>query len=567
MFKLIIEHFLNSRSELSIIRLVLISFLASIFNYLSLYLILPFYDIITEGNSKNYEIVHSWNAFYAHHAQIDERLAIFLFLMFIIILNIVTSVYRGYYIAFKTNLVQGIVSKSLFNNFLIAGVSDKEPGEYVNYIINESQQFVNIFFRPVCNITTSLITVALVILLLLNTSFLPTLAIGFIFLLTYGSIILITSSKLKTLGNERLEFAKRRTEISIEAINAADEIYFFGLRSRYKKIFSDATDKQINIQVFLNVLGEIPQYFIQFFVMSISLSTVFIFSIREMKNESFDGLLPIFLVFIFAALRILPECQKIYNALSLLKFSEGIADRILAQMYTKKLDVTEISIVHSDDDNLVNEECLIVKNLTVRSDIGKYECSEFIAKSGELILINGKSGSGKTTILKAILGIIPSTSSRHTIYLDKALDVCDPHEKLVSYIPQEPFIWDDSLTENIVLNSELCRERLVDVIKICKLETLMNQRGDSKLGVQGSNISGGEKKRIALARACYHGAKVIILDEITAGLDSKTETELLNNLSDIAKDKIFIMVSHSLGIIQFADRVYKMQDGRLVSKQ
>ena len=171
-------------------------------------------------------------------------------------------------------------------------------------------------------------------------------------------------------------------------------------------------------------------------------------------------------------------------------------------------------------------------------------------KLGEKILIKGKSGSGKTTLINLITGLLNPTGGEICINNDPKLKANYILQQYTAYIPQQTFIIDDSIKNNIAFGqfeSELDKLALQKAINQSSLGEYIDSlqyKINTKVGEEGARISGGQRQRIALARAFYFNKKIIILDESTNSLDKKTENMILNEILRKSEDKIIILISH-----------------------
>ena len=190
---------------------------------------------------------------------------------------------------------------------------------------------------------------------------------------------------------------------------------------------------------------------------------------------------------------------------------------------------------------------------------------------GEFLGIMGKSGSGKTTILNAI-ATIGSFNKGSISYYDKDISLFNRRmitsfrKNVISYIYQD-FKLIDSLTgyENIILPFNISKKQ-VDMDKVMKLAEILEIV--ELFNSYPENLSGGEKQRIAIARALLKDSKIILADEPTSALDSKLGEKVLRLLKTYNKvhKKSIIMASHDLRAISFTDRVIFLRDGLIYNE-
>lgn len=190
--------------------------------------------------------------------------------------------------------------------------------------------------------------------------------------------------------------------------------------------------------------------------------------------------------------------------------------------------------------------------------------------AGEQIAIVGRSGSGKTTLLHLLAGLLKPTSGevlingRPRAQFDEA--AWFDH---VSYITQHPYIFAGTLAENIAIGAsrEVSRDEIVEAAQAAGFAVVADELElgyDTPVGEGGRGLSGGEKQRLALARAFLKRPAVILFDEPTVGLDLHTERVLQRSIAELASSATMITVAHRLYTIRHADRILYMDDGVLL---
>ncbi|WP_339783885.1 thiol reductant ABC exporter subunit CydD [Paenibacillus sp. FSL R7-0313] len=189
---------------------------------------------------------------------------------------------------------------------------------------------------------------------------------------------------------------------------------------------------------------------------------------------------------------------------------------------------------------------------------------------GEQIAIVGKSGSGKTTLLHLIAGLLKPDSGAVLVNGSQLLqhDEAAWFER-VSYITQHPYIFAGTFAENIAIGagrnvSRVEIEQAAEEAGLAGVVAQLEQGLDTFVGEGGRGLSGGEKQRLALARAFLKRPAVILFDEPTVGLDLHTERVLQQSIAALAKTATMITVAHRLYTIQHADNILFMDNGVLV---
>lgn len=189
------------------------------------------------------------------------------------------------------------------------------------------------------------------------------------------------------------------------------------------------------------------------------------------------------------------------------------------------------------------------------------------ASIGERIAIVGQSGSGKSTLACLLSGLFPPDKGA-VLLDDKPVHTLANRAKLVTLVPQEPFLFHDTIEANLRFGSEgISADAMHAAARAAQIEEFIRslpQGYATPIGERGVTVSGGERQRLMLARALLGDPKVLILDEITANLDLNTEEAVLRSLDELRGKTTVILITHRISAALSADRVYVLQDGRIV---
>ena len=211
------------------------------------------------------------------------------------------------------------------------------------------------------------------------------------------------------------------------------------------------------------------------------------------------------------------------------------------------------------------------KYLTFTYPGGDYDALEnvsFKIKRGESVGIIGKTGCGKTTIVDLILRVY--NVPRGTLFLD-GVDVLDIPIKTVrdniAYVPQDNFLFSDTIANNIAFAGEKNRENIEKSAKFAEVHDNVIEFKDgyeTMLGERGVTVSGGQKQRISIARAVNKNAPVLILDDSVSAVDSKTESAILENIKNERKNQTTILIAHRISTVESFDKIIFMGDGKII---
>ncbi|MEE3470573.1 MAG: peptidase domain-containing ABC transporter [Butyrivibrio hungatei] len=216
---------------------------------------------------------------------------------------------------------------------------------------------------------------------------------------------------------------------------------------------------------------------------------------------------------------------------------------------------------------------IAINNLSFRYGTRKLILEDFsmYIEKGQRVAIVGESGAGKSTIAKILLGFYPYEKGSITIG-DYALpDIrLDSLRDKIAYVPQETFLFSDSIMKNLTFGLENPDpEEVIEVAKIARVHEFVNElplRYETMLDENGANLSGGQRQRIAIARAMLKKPDILILDEATSNLDAVTEKAIQETINAYSQGMTTIIIAHRLSTIRSCDRIFVMEKGKIVEE-
>ena len=223
------------------------------------------------------------------------------------------------------------------------------------------------------------------------------------------------------------------------------------------------------------------------------------------------------------------------------------------------------------------EKTIIMKNVNFAYDVKKPVLNNINIniEKNKTIGIVGESGTGKTTLFDLITGLLSPQSCEikiggvNHLDLDKIL-----FRSNIGYVTQEPVLFNDTISNNISLwqhgtNKKKYKEKITRAAKMafCEKFILKTINGyDTIIGDKGIKLSGGQKQRIAIARELFRDPEIMIFDEATSSLDTKSENYIHQSISKLKGSRIIIIISHRLSTIKDCDYIYVLSEGNIVEK-
>ncbi|MCR5256355.1 MAG: ABC transporter ATP-binding protein/permease [Acetatifactor sp.] len=275
-----------------------------------------------------------------------------------------------------------------------------------------------------------------------------------------------------------------------------------------------------------------------------------------------------------AAFVLLPAVNRISNQINSVSFFEPFVMNVSANLQDEiKSDNVDMSYAYDGNDKLPIKEKISVKDITYAypgTDKLIFEGASFEIPVGSSVGIVGTTGSGKSTVVDIILGLLKPSAGK--IYAD-GIDVSTkyrPFLRNIGYIPQMIFMLDDTIRNNVafgVAKDEIDEARVWEALREAQLDEFVKSLPeglDTGIGERGIRLSGGQRQRIGIARALYHDPEVLILDEATSALDNDTEAAVMEAINRFQGKKTLLIIAHRLQTIEKCDRVYRVSDGKIL---
>jgi len=317
-----------------------------------------------------------------------------------------------------------------------------------------------------------------------------------------------------------------------------------------------------------SIIRNSPRYIFEFAIICFLLSFL---ALSVFFNQNIENTIPILGVFCVAAIRLLPGAASVVNSFTVINYSSYSINKLYndLQKFNKKIKKKiSVSIKGSNTEFKLIE----MKNITFKyPNTNKYilHKANFSIKKNECIGIVGESGAGKTTTIDLFLGLLNPTSGK--IFLNKKQigKQMSDWSGMVAYLPQESLILEDTIKKNISFKNEINEKdhneikESIHLSNIKKVIKSLPNGINTKIGQGGVRLSGGQNKRIALARTFFHGKKILIMDEATSSLDRKTEDFIVNQLRELKRKKTIIIVTHNKNTLKYCDKIFQIKNQKI----
>jgi ATP-binding cassette subfamily B protein len=195
----------------------------------------------------------------------------------------------------------------------------------------------------------------------------------------------------------------------------------------------------------------------------------------------------------------------------------------------------------------------------------------FEIPAGKTVAVVGPTGGGKTTVARLLFRFYDPQSGSITIDSQDVRDVTqDSLRSAIGVVPQDTVLFNDSIRYNIAYGDVTAEpEKIEDAARRAQLSDFIAKLPDgylTRVGERGLKLSGGEKQRVAIARVLMKNPEILIFDEATSSLDSRTEHEIQENLRQISAHRTTLVIAHRLSTVVDADEILVLDDGVIVER-
>jgi ABC-type bacteriocin/lantibiotic exporter with double-glycine peptidase domain len=355
---------------------------------------------------------------------------------------------------------------------------------------------------------------------------------------------------LSRIGKKSVSMQGESAKIIRENFDSIREIITFRAAHFFSDKYFQKENKVAGYGRTEALIGIMPAVFIEIIAISLLAGSCVVL---VLSNLSLVDYIPVLGLFAIVILRLLPILMNLIRSIQHITYEYPALQLINNQI--SELDESYSHRTKNTDNptNQLNFKYLELSNISFSyDDIEILRDFSLKVEKSDIIGISGPSGSGKSTILNLLLGLLTPQMGEIKLNGSPLLDDIYAWREIISFVPQEPILFDASIRENICFgNNNITDAKIWEVLKIVKLDALIRserQGLDSIIGERGSNFSGGQKQRLSIARALIRNPSVIFLDEFTSALDREVEKELLSDLFAIPNLTI-VLVSHSSSVI------------------
>jgi len=376
-----------------------------------------------------------------------------------------------------------------------------------------------------------------------------------------------TQERLLRWGVARQLHEGQRIQHLQQGLGGAKDVKLLGREAGFLAQYDRHNAENARIGQCQATLDKFPRLWIELLAI-LGLTVLMLVMIGQ--GKSLEVLLPMLGLFGAAAFRLLPSVTRILSSAQNLRTTRPVIDNLY----------DEFELIGSD---LLLQDCRPIpfrRNLALEAVTFTYPAAHTPSLSeitlsitpGTSVGFIGTTGAGKSTLVDVLLGLLePEVGAVRVDGVDIRTTLRGWQDQ-IGYVPQSIFLTDDTLRRNIAFGlseEEIDGGAVERAVGAAQLDAFVQDAPnglETVVGERGVRLSGGQRQRIGIARALYHDPAVLVLDEATSSLDADTERQVMKAVNTLKGDKTLVIVAHRLSTVQHCDRIFRLEQGRLVEE-
>jgi ABC-type multidrug transport system fused ATPase/permease subunit len=471
-----------------------------------------------------------------------------------------------------TNGVHAQLSQRLFTAYLRQPYTfhlQRNSAQLGNNIMGEVTMFISVINSSMIILTEGLALFGISVILLLAEP-LGMLIVMLVLVAAVWSFHYLTRARVTRWGLARQFHDAFLNQHMYQGLGGVKDVKLLGRERNFIEQFKFHSNQGAHVAGSQFALQQFPRLWLELLAMT---GLALLVLIMLAQKVSTDKIVPTLGLFAAAAFRLMPSVNRMLAGIHALRYSLPSANLMYEEV---KLIATDPK---TEENGLVLRPCLPTEIRLIdvsytypNSSMPSLSSLSIVIQQGESVGLIGSSGSGKSTLVDIILGLLPPSNGQVKVNGQDIQGNLRAWQDQIGYVAQSIYLTDDTLRHNVAFglpDEEIDEAAVHRAIKQAQLEEFIASQPDGLetiVGERGIKLSGGQRQRIGIARALYHDPSVLVLDEATSALDSETEKGVMQAITALKGSKTIIMVAHRLSTIEHCDRLYRLEQGRVVAE-
>lgn len=432
--------------------------------------------------------------------------------------------------------------------------------------VTKAQLLLGTLLRPLMQGLTAIAVGLGILVALLIVDAATALTAGLVFGGLYFIIISLFRNRLRTNSVTISRAQDLRVKSIQEGLGGIRDVILDASQRHYARIFAQADQRLRKAQATNAFLGQGPRYVVEMFGIMLIVGLAFTLS---QQPDGLVAALPVLGALALGAVRLLPLIQQIYQGWASFSGNFGVLEDVLGL-----LDLPRAAKLRQQVERLPFESKIELRGIRFAYAAGApvIQDLDLVIQKGSRVGIIGQTGSGKSTLIDLIMGLLEPTGGRILVDTQLLDQANRPRwQNRISHVPQHIYLADASVAENIALGvpvDQIDHERVRHAAGLAQVADFIEnhrQDYDTRVGERGVQLSGGQRQRIGIARALYRDADVLVFDEASSALDMETETAVMDAVGRLGRELTILIIAHRVQTLRECDMIVRLEEGRIVA--
>ncbi len=458
------------------------------------------------------------------------------------------------------------LSDRLFRRYVTAPYREhlrRNTAELMRNTIGSVDTVTSRYLTPIVTILGEAVVILLLVGVLTVSAPMITAVVAVVLTLVGFVMLRVVRRRMKEYGRMSESASGASLAVMQESLQDLRSIRLFGRERYFAALLHRQRRHFARSRYSLATLSTIPRVGIETLVF-VLLAAFLAFSTVEAVSGSFG----VIGLFAYAALRMLPGVNRIISGTNLMRFGSAAVGNVIGDLHGPEPPLPD----RSRPDRPLPWRTLSFRNVGFSYDRGKpaVRSVNLTIRTGETLGVVGQTGSGKSTFIDLLLGLLEPSEGRIELDGVPLDDVVDDWQRTIGIVAQDVYLLDDTIRRNVAFGvpvGEIDDDLVWESLRMAQLDGFVAASPEglhTPAGERGISVSGGERQRVAIARALYRRPRLLVLDEATSALDTATERDVMDEIRSTGADRTVVMVAHRLSSVKLCDRIVVFDRGRIV---